>query len=226
MTVGRIPVIEGGIQPTIFDAKGDLLTATANDTPARLAVGTNDQILVADSTAATGLKWATPSSGALTLISTSTFSAVSSVSLATSTFSSTYLNYKIMFNLTAASTALTVTTRMRVSGADNTSFDYSQMSTGITNGGTASNKTESGQSSWTIDASAASPIWVLDFDVLNPNTATRTQIAGFLVCDNNTNFIGRSVMGIFNANTSFDAMSFIASTGNFTGSVSVYGYSK
>jgi len=57
MTVGRIPVIEGGIQPTIFDAKGDLLTATANDTPARLAVGANDTMLVADSTAATGLAY-------------------------------------------------------------------------------------------------------------------------------------------------------------------------
>jgi hypothetical protein len=58
MTVGRIPVIEGGIQPTIFDAKADLLTATANDTPARLAVGTNGETLIADSTASTGLKWA------------------------------------------------------------------------------------------------------------------------------------------------------------------------
>jgi hypothetical protein len=58
MTVGRIPVIEGGIQPTIFDAKGDLLTATAADTPARLAVGANGETLIADSTAATGLKWA------------------------------------------------------------------------------------------------------------------------------------------------------------------------
>jgi hypothetical protein len=57
MTVGRIPVIEGGIQPTIFDAKADLLTATANDTPARLAVGTNEAYLKADSTATTGLKW-------------------------------------------------------------------------------------------------------------------------------------------------------------------------
>jgi hypothetical protein len=57
MTVGRIPVIEGGIQPTIFDAKGDLLTATANDTPARLAVGANDLILTAASGETTGLKW-------------------------------------------------------------------------------------------------------------------------------------------------------------------------
>jgi len=43
---------------TILDAKGDLISATAADTPARLAVGTNGQILTADSTTATGLKWA------------------------------------------------------------------------------------------------------------------------------------------------------------------------
>ena len=47
---------------TILDAKGDLITATAADTPARLAVGTNGQTLVADSSTATGLKWATASS--------------------------------------------------------------------------------------------------------------------------------------------------------------------
>jgi len=63
MTVGRIPVIEGGIQPTLLDAKADLITATANDTPARLAVGANDTVLTADSTTATGLKWATPGGG-------------------------------------------------------------------------------------------------------------------------------------------------------------------
>jgi hypothetical protein len=46
------------IQNAIVDAKGDLIAASAADTPARLAVGTNGQVLVADSSAATGIKWA------------------------------------------------------------------------------------------------------------------------------------------------------------------------
>jgi hypothetical protein len=56
------------IQNSIVDAKGDLISATADNTPARLAVGTNNQVLTADSSTATGLKWATPAA------STATFS--------------------------------------------------------------------------------------------------------------------------------------------------------
>jgi hypothetical protein len=51
------------VPKTLTTTKGDIITATAANTPARLGVGSNDQILVADSTAATGLKWATPASG-------------------------------------------------------------------------------------------------------------------------------------------------------------------
>lgn len=49
------------IQNAIVDAKGDLIAATAADTPARLAVGNNGETLVADSSTATGLRYqATP----------------------------------------------------------------------------------------------------------------------------------------------------------------------
>ena len=78
MTVGRIPSVEGGIQPTLLTTKGDLISATAASTVARLAVGANDTMLVADSTAATGLAWRstatqfpwasyTPTTGGITL---------------------------------------------------------------------------------------------------------------------------------------------------------------
>ena len=53
------------IQNAIVDAKGDLISATAADTPARLAVGANGTVLTADSAEATGLKWATPAGGKL-----------------------------------------------------------------------------------------------------------------------------------------------------------------
>ena len=46
------------IDKALFDAKGDILVATAADTPGKLTVGTNGQYLQADSTTATGLKWA------------------------------------------------------------------------------------------------------------------------------------------------------------------------
>jgi hypothetical protein len=92
MTTGRLPSVEGGIQPTIVDAKGDLITATAADTPARIAVGANDTVLTADSTTATGLKWATPGGGKVVQIiqgTTTTDTSSSSITFADTTLTAT-----------------------------------------------------------------------------------------------------------------------------------------
>ena len=54
------------IQNSIVTAKGDLISATGSSTPSRLAVGTNGQVLKANSATATGLEWGTASGGSLT----------------------------------------------------------------------------------------------------------------------------------------------------------------
>ena len=48
---------DAAIAKAIVDAKGDLIAASAADTPARLAVGSNYGFLQADSTQSTGLLW-------------------------------------------------------------------------------------------------------------------------------------------------------------------------
>lgn len=62
------------IAKSTLTAKGSLITATAASTPAELAVGTDGYYLTADSTQASGIKWAAVSTGGMTLLSTTNLS--------------------------------------------------------------------------------------------------------------------------------------------------------
>lgn len=73
------PGAGGGIPATIVDVKGDIIVATAADTVARLAAGTNGQMLMADSAQSTGLKWAWPMAAVQT--KTTTYTALASDNL-------------------------------------------------------------------------------------------------------------------------------------------------
>jgi hypothetical protein len=101
MTVGRIPNVEGGIQPTLLTTAGDIMYASSASNPARLGIGSTGQVL----TVASGVpSWATPSSGGMTLLSTTSLSGTSTT---ISGISGDYTNLQIIINnpfLTAGQT--------------------------------------------------------------------------------------------------------------------------
>ena len=219
------------IQNAIVDAKGDLIAATAADTPARLAVGTNGQVLTADSTAATGLAWATPgaATSGLTKITATTFSGVSSVSLPNSTFTSTYKNYKIFITIQSTSASPTISGRYRASGADNTTGNYySALSIARVDGSAATQANSSASTSFILGyvTTGAPGTYGLSLDLLGPQATDRKQIGGtgFGANSGLDAFAAYSFGAWFNSTTQFDAFSFIASTGTITGSYAVYGY--
>ena len=66
--------LAAAIPKTLVDAKGDLLVGTANDTLARLGVGANGALLMADSNAASGLSYQSPSPLLVNLVTNGDFS--------------------------------------------------------------------------------------------------------------------------------------------------------
>jgi hypothetical protein len=50
--------LDGKVDESLFDVKGDILVASADNTPAKLGVGTNGYILTANSSATNGIEWA------------------------------------------------------------------------------------------------------------------------------------------------------------------------
>jgi len=74
---------DAAISKTIVDSKGDLVVGTASDTVSRLAVGTNGQVLKADSTTATGLAWGTDLGKILQVVEGTTTSSASGSSFGT-----------------------------------------------------------------------------------------------------------------------------------------------
>lgn len=66
---GSTVLVDKGGTGIVSYTKGDLLAASAGTTLSRLNVGTNGQVLIADSTQATGLRWGSVGSGTVTSFS-------------------------------------------------------------------------------------------------------------------------------------------------------------
>jgi hypothetical protein len=118
--------------------KGDLYTYSTTD--ARLAVGANDTVLTADSAEATGLKWATPASGGMTLINTGG-TTLSGATTTVSTIPGTYNELIIFIDNPSGSADYSLLIRPN---ANSTASDYQQFvnrGTGSTNNAYVDNAT-------------------------------------------------------------------------------------
>jgi hypothetical protein len=207
------------IQNAIIDAKGDLIGATAADTPARLAVGTNGQVLTADSAAATGLKWDTPSPAGLTLITTATLSSTTSLSI-DNCFSSAYRSYLYVMNVVSAGG--TIAFKLRSSGTDaSTNYNIQEMSAsnttiggGRTVGGTSFyiNTGSTGNQCFS-QVSISKPFEATETNFLNIGTKNGSLVETITTTGNHTT--ASSYDGI--TTSCFFAM---------TGTISIYGLAK
>jgi hypothetical protein len=218
------------IQNAIVDAKGDLIGATAADTPARLAVGTNGQVLTADSTAATGLKWASAAAGSFTYVGGASFSGASTQSL-NSVFSSTYTNYLILCNIDSVSTGANINLRMRASGTDSSvsyysNILYNDLSAGNT---TFGNVSVSNGSSWKIgDLNTGGQPFGFTCTMFNPFKVMTTTFESGMHGYNYNGTIYQSMTGGYHGvgATSYDGITLFPTSGTFTGSIRVYGYAN
>jgi hypothetical protein len=67
-----VATADAAVPSTVVTAKADLLVGASSGVVDNLAVGTNNQVLTADSAQTLGVKWATPATGDVTLTGTQT----------------------------------------------------------------------------------------------------------------------------------------------------------
>jgi hypothetical protein len=208
------------INPTIVDAKGDIIAASAADTVTRLAVGANDTVLTADSSTGTGLKWSAPASGGMTLIATATASNSASVSF--SSIPATYNNLQVICrNFRPASDSSNF--QMRFNGDAGEKYRAVGFNVEANVLGFTGTFLQLGQQ---VDNGTQSSLsWVLIPDYTNTTTWKMSRIT--TITNNTTtpadlNF--QSTHGFTNITAAISGITFFFNTGNITsGTFELYG---
>ena len=206
------------IKPSLVDAKGDLLAGTAADTVDRLAVGTDGQVLVADSSTSTGLAWG--SAGGLVLVKTQVIgSAVATVEV-TDAFSSTYDNYLI----TVSDGQLSGDSAVRmILGA--TTAGYYLGLFGVSFAGAAGVATVNNGAIWSFIGYGGTTGINVTANLQMPNLAKKTFIQAPYI--NTGGGSANLVTGYLNNTTQYTAFTLSPGAGTMTGgTIRVYGYAN
>ena len=201
---------------TAIETLGDALDASLVD----LRGGTTGQVLKKASATQMDFEWG--SAGGLTLINTTSFSAVATQSI-NDVFSATYDNYVVFLNMNTSSTS-DLQFRWRVSGADNTTAVYNYQIAGLTESNTASNLTGAAQTLNKFSGGFTSTNTASQLNFYRPFASDRSFFTSNSIGVNSgglgTTFTGA---GQFTSTTSFTGFTIYAASGNITGTVRVYG---
>jgi hypothetical protein len=159
--------------------------------------------------------------GGLVRITTQSFSAVSTVSV-NSCFSATYENYRILVRLTHSASNDTLF-RLRVSGTDNSTNNYIHQRLNVSGSSTFPNRATT--TSGPVLEGANTNVWA-SIDMSNPFTSEVTQWYSYGVGAVTATLENKTLAGVHNVSSSFDGITIYPSAGTFSGTFSIYGYTK
>jgi hypothetical protein len=164
--------------------------------------------------------------GALTLINSTSFSAVASQSI-NNVFSATYDNYVLLMNVLTSGNEQ-VRMRYRVSGADNTTTNYRWHMQFSSSSSTSYVGLASATESYNLLASSegTSSTHGINLTVLAPFLSENTTYLGLQNGSGTSGggpIVGGSVQGQFVTTTSFTGFSVFPPSGTITGKIRVYG---
>lgn len=164
--------------------------------------------------------------GGLVFITGASFTTAASVSLPTSTFTSTYTNYRISLNVSSyPSTCSSLRMRFRASGTDNTASNYQQGY--MTDQAFANTLTTFAYLTNCAFGNSANLNGTQSMDIYNPQSAIAASwIAQGQYLTTNNNSQQSFASGVLTVTTAYDALTFLGDAGTLTGSYKVYGYSN
>jgi hypothetical protein len=200
---------------TAIDAKGDLIAGTGADAFSRLAVGTNDQVLLADSSTATGLKWGSPSSGGMTSIATGS---LTGASVSITSIPGTYRNLQLVLDNVGSATGVSPNFLLNNDTGANYGTQYIRGGTGAEVNNTSNFPVNN------VGLPAANNGYSIIFDLYNyANTNTR-KIANYYVYKSSGGGDRQAVWGGYDATGAINRIDFRTGSGTFSsGTYTLYG---
>jgi len=202
-------------------AKGDLVAGSATNDAAVLTVGANGTVLTAASGETTGLQWATPSSGGMTLISTTT---LTGASITLSSIPQTYVHLQLIIrDLLPADDNQQL--EMRLNG-DSGASRYTTFAYSTANGNTSFGETRFRSLTDNTDNAVTQNLTIIDlYDYTNTVTWKLGTVQSINVnSTTNTNAYVTKSQLIHNQTIAISSITLLLETGNFTsGTVLLYG---